>query len=131
MKRVREMERKLSLLAFKDRSREADEIWHEKLSGTAPGTYRIPVTFHDRCKKSINPEQFVDKDGVFQKNKFTEAVESEVVKWEKDFSGISNGNQTFMGMSFVEQQSSGTGSMVDRLYGLSRQGKMQKKQGGK
>lgn len=82
-KRIVNLEKVEQLRKEKEMKDEAKSIVVAKLT-----EHSIPVRLHDKIQRNFNHNEFIGEDGVFDKTKFSEAVDAEIKDWASAVSEI-------------------------------------------
>lgn len=98
--RVNKLEKAEELRRAKDLQAQADQIVSNKLS-----EHKIPTRLHDKVRRHIDHNEFVDDNSKLDVEKFTEKAEAEVKDWAETLSDISQSNQTVLGFGGGERTS--------------------------
>lgn len=91
-KRVAALEKAEALRKASDLKAQASKIIDSKLS-----EYEIPARLHDKVKKQIDHNEFVDESDNFDTAKFTEKVETEVKDWADTVSALADNSGGVIG----------------------------------
>jgi hypothetical protein len=98
--RVKNLEKAESLRQAKELKMQADQIVNNKLA-----EHKIPARLHDKIRKHIDHNEFVDENSAFDTEKFTEQAEAEIKEWSETLSEVSNSNQTVLGFGGGDRKS--------------------------
>lgn len=97
--RVKKLEKAEELRRARDLQAQADQIVSNKLA-----EHKIPARLHDKIRKHIDHNEFVDDNSKLDTEKFTEKAEAEIKDWAETLSDVTSSSQTVLGLGGGDRQ---------------------------